>query len=90
MANKQVGTQMMKEMHEVAVEEGTYPQLDGLEDGAKFSAKVQGTVSKGEEGMTLKFSMSDIQTENKADKEMKKMMGKKMEPQMETEEGEEE
>ena len=85
MANKMVGNQMVEETHELVVEEGTYPELDGLEDGAEFSSKVKGVVSKSEEGMTLKFSLSDIQTENKADKELKRMTGQKTEPATEPE-----
>ena len=90
MGNKVIGNEMVTESHELVVEEGIYPELEDLEDGATFTASVEGTVSKGEDGgLTLNFSLSDIETENAADKELKKMTGQKQAAPVESEDGDE-
>lgn len=64
----------MPEGKSISVEPGEYPELEGLEDGAKVTMNVMATYNASPEGgATLTFDNVEISTEGSADRQLKQM-----------------
>lgn len=58
----------------IAFMAGEYPELEGLESGAKIKVRGEATVEMGPDGSgTIVFDSMEIQTEGPATRELKQM-----------------
>lgn len=65
----------MPEGMTISISKGQYPQLENMGDNPKFTFSGEGSVEwMGDQG-TITFNTFDIQTENKADKELRGLRG---------------
>lgn len=64
----------MPEGKQIQVSAGEYPELEGLEDGAKVTLDVMATFNASDDGGgTLTFDNVEISTEGAADRQLKQM-----------------
>lgn len=77
-------------MAEMTIQKGDIPEVDGLESGAPIKVRAEGKVTWNGDMGTISFDTFDVETENQADKEYRKLRSKPASNENQAEPGEDE